>query len=87
MQSAKILLALTCFSLLVMLVIDYFIGAQAEFLNAYSVLQRLIGQQPTFGNSMVAEKSGSTGEFLIVIITNISIAGVITYFVRLLKIL
>ena len=37
-----------------MLSVDYFIGAQAEFLNAYSVVERLVGKAPTAGDSLVA---------------------------------
>jgi hypothetical protein len=68
-----------------MILVDYIIGSKAEFLNAFSVLQRLIGQQATYADSMVAKKLGAAGEFIVVIIANIAIGGILTFVTRIFK--
>lgn len=85
MKAAYLLITFSVFSLIVMIVIDYSIGAKAEFLNAFSVMQRLLGQPPTFGDSILAKKFGAAGEFGAVIIANVIIGSVLTFIVRAWK--
>jgi hypothetical protein len=68
-----------------MILVDYIIGPRAEFLNAYSAVQRLLGQQPTFKNSMVAQKIGAAGELGIVIIVNVIIGWSMTVVTRFIR--
>lgn len=70
-------------SLFVMIIVDYIIGPKAEFLNAYSVVQRLVGQIPTHDESMVALYLGSIGEFVVVILVNFSVGALLTIFFRI----
>ena len=85
MKTIYLLIIFSALSLSVMIVVDYILGAKAEFLNAYSVVQRLLGQAPTFGDSMVAKKYGAVGEFGVVIIANFLIGVILTLIVRLFK--
>ena len=44
MKTIYLLIIFSALSLSVMIVVDYILGAKAEFLNAYSVVQRLLGR-------------------------------------------
>ena len=85
MKTMYLVLICCTLSLAVMLVIDYALGAKAEFLNAFSVLQRLLGQQPTFGDSEIMKKWGASGEFGAVILANLMIGSILTFMIRSLK--
>ena len=65
-----------------MIVIDAILGPKAEFLNAFSVVQRMAGQAPTSGVSLIAEEFGAVGELVVVLISNLVIGGGLTVFVR-----
>ncbi|KAA3631788.1 MAG: hypothetical protein DWQ08_04395 [Proteobacteria bacterium] len=67
-----------------MVVADIILGSRAEFLNAYSVLQRLVGVDPSAGDSMVAQKLGTVGEFVVVVAVNASIGSILTVLVKVL---
>ena len=85
MKTLRLLIAFFALSLLIMISVDYIIGPEAEFINAFSVVQRLLGQSPAFGDSLVAKKLGATGEFFAIIIANFVISGIMTFIVRLFK--
>jgi hypothetical protein len=68
-----------------MTIVDYSIGAKAEFLNAYSVLQRLFGHHPTAGDSMVAQYYGAVGELAVVIVINIIVGVFLVFMISLFK--
>ena len=84
MKTAYLFLLLSTVSLIVMVAVDFSIGEKAEYLNAYSALQRLVGQAPSAGESLVAQKMGVMGEFAAVIGANLVIGGILTAIVRLL---
>lgn len=84
MKTAYLFLLFNAASLIVMLVVDFVLGPKAEFLNAYSVLQRLVGQAPSAGESLVARNIGVPGEFAAVIGANLIIGSILTAIVRLL---
>ena len=75
---------LTAISLTVMSVIDYILGAKAEFLNAYSVFERLTGHSPSAGTSWVAQEYGAMGELFCVLLANVIIGGILTFFARMI---
>jgi len=77
-------LALICtgISLAVMILIDRAIGPKAEFLNAWSMIERLLGREPTAGVSMVARHLGAAGEFIAVLLANALIGAFIAGLVR-----
>ena len=64
MKTLSLFVALSVACFVVMVVADYFLGPGAEFLNAYSVLERLTGRDASAGKSLVAMKYGSSGELL-----------------------
>ena len=70
-------------SLIVMIIVDMILGSRAEFLSAFHVAQRIIGQTPSGGESLVAQKFGSFGEFVAVLAVNLIIGGILTIIVRI----
>lgn len=42
-----------------MIVVDALLNAKAEFLNAYSVIERILGRAPSAADSLVAQKSAA----------------------------
>lgn len=64
-------------SLLAMILIDYVLGPRAEALNAWSVIERLLGRTPSAGTSWVAGRFGAWGEFGAVLAANALIGTVI----------
>lgn len=83
MKTLHLFLLLSTASIVIMLVVDTIIGPEAEFLNAYSVLQRLLGQTPTAGDSFIAKRVGAAGEFVVVIMANLLVGGILTAAIRL----
>lgn len=83
MKTMYIFLGASAASLIIMVVVDFIMGPEAEFLNAYSVFQRLLGQQPSIGESVVAQKLGALGEFVVVLAANLAVGGIVTAIVRL----
>ena len=66
-----------------MIIVDMVLGSKAEFLSAFSVVQRIIGQTPSHGESLVAQKLGAFGEFAVVLAANLVIGGILTLLVRI----
>ena len=79
------LAALSGASLLVMLAADALLGAQAEFLNAWSVVERLLGRSPTAGDSMVYRVLGAAGELAVVLVANLAIGSGLFLLLRLCR--
>lgn len=73
----RLFLILTLCSLATMIAIDWRMGARAEFLNAWSVLERLAGREPAAGFSQVAERFGAIGEFVAVLLANSAVGLVL----------
>lgn len=71
-------------SLLAMIAIDYVMGAKAEFINAWSVIERLLGRQPSAGSSAVFRALGGAGELACVVLANAGIGGVLTVIAKAL---
>jgi len=71
-------------SLLGMILIDRALGARAGFLNAWSVIERLVGRSPTAGSSVVASHVGALGELVVVIAANVAIGTLLAMAARLL---
>jgi hypothetical protein len=78
MKIIPTLATFTIVSLLVMVSVDYFLGERAEFLNAWSVVERLVGQTPSAGESVVFRQLGAVGETSVVLAINLVIGGVLT---------
>ena len=82
MKNILLLAALTVASCIVMIAVDYFLGAKAELLNAFSVVERLLGRTPSVGDSLVAKNFGATGEFAGVLIVNVVFGCILTILVK-----
>ncbi|UCE89000.1 MAG: hypothetical protein JSW10_11945 [Pseudomonadota bacterium] len=85
MKPTHLLLIFSALSLALMIVIDYIIGPNAEFINAFSVVKRLFGYQPTVGDSMVTQQVGPAGELGAVLVANLAVGGVIAAIVTFYK--
>ena len=68
-----------------MLAIDRVLGSRAEFLNAWSVVERLLARPPTAGTSIVASRLGAAGELLVVIAANLAVGFLVALLIRLLS--
>ncbi|MGE0352334.1 MAG: hypothetical protein AB7Q69_03765 [Gemmatimonadales bacterium] len=73
----RLALVLSLLSLVVMVLVDRWMGARAEFLNAWSVVERLLGRHPLAGRSRVAQRFGAAGEALAVILANALVGAVL----------
>ena len=70
-------------SLIIMLATDYLLGPEAEFLNAWSVVERLIGESPVAGESLVFQHFGFFAEIAGVLLVNMIAGGLLTFLFRL----
>ncbi len=64
--------------------IDYLIGNKAEFLNAWSVWQRIFGVEPTVYDSYVFNHLGQIGELSVVLASTLALAVIVTLIIRLM---
>lgn len=78
MKILYILLIASLISLFIMIAVDYLLGARAEFVNAWSVVERLVGKTPVAGDSVVHQRFGATGELITVLAINIAIGAILT---------
>lgn len=74
---------LSILSLLVMIAADRALGSRAEFLNAWSVVERLSGRPPSAGTSLVAARIGALGELVVVVVANAAIGTLLATAARL----
>ena len=70
-------------SCLSMVFIDHLLGPKAEFLNAYSVLERLLGREASIADSMIASKFGDLAELVAVIGANLLLGVILTSAVKM----
>ena len=82
MRFLILFIAFTILSVLVMIVVDFRIGEKAEFLNAWSVIERLLGKTPSAGDSLVFNKVGAFGEFAIVLVVNALIGATLAFLAK-----
>lgn len=59
-----------------MTVVDYLMGPEAEFLNAWSVIERLAGLPPTV-DSLAYRELGAPGELICVLLANMIIGALL----------
>jgi len=83
MRFLFLFIVFTVLSVFVMVVVDFRIGEQAEFLNAWSVIERLLGKTPSAGNSLVFNKVGAFGELAIVLAINTLIGAALAFLAKL----
>ena len=82
MKTLPLLLLLSLASCIVMIVVDYVLAEKAEFLNAYSVLERLLGRAPSAGESFVASELGGSGELAVVVVASLLAGLILTLLAR-----
>ena len=85
MKSVHLFIVLSFLCLLFMITIDYMLGPDAEFLNAFSVLERILGKEPSAGVSSIAREYGAAGEFVVVVLANCLAGAILTVLARLVK--
>lgn len=79
----RLSIVLSALSLVGMILIDRALGSRATFLNAWSMVERLLGRSPSAGESLVAQRTGALGEFVVVIAANVVIGTLFAVVVRL----
>ena len=84
MKTVHLFLLLSVAGIIVMVAADIVPGPKAEFLNAYSALQRIAGQFPSAGDSPVATQLGAVGESFLVAVVNLMAGGILAAIVRFL---
>ena len=70
-------------SLCIMIIIDYVLGAEAEHLNAWVIVNRLIGRETGIGDSLAIRHLGLIGATLLMIAANTIFGAVIIQGIRL----
>jgi hypothetical protein len=74
-----VFLAFSVVSLIIMMAVEFLPGAGTGFLNAWSVVGRLVGLSPTAGDSPVFDKGGAASELMLVTLVNALIGGLPTF--------
>ena len=65
-----IYVAAACACLCVMTIADYFMGAEAEHLNAWVILNRLAGRETHVGDSLAIRRFGLAGATVVMLVAN-----------------
>lgn len=71
-----VFVAATLACLCIMIIVDYMLGSEAEFLNAWAIINKLINPYLIINDSWVVEKTGLFGAVGIMLATN-AILGVL----------
>lgn len=74
----------TLASLCIMVLVDHIMGAEAEHLNAWVIVNRLFGMETTIGDSLAIERFGLAGATLIMLMANTLIGMVLYQLLRLI---
>ena len=82
MESNWVYLVALLFCSFIMAVIDYFLGEQAEFLNAWSVLVNLLQLPFEVPTSLMMKEFGVIGELLVVLLVNGILGFILVKIVR-----
>lgn len=69
--------------LCIMIIIDYIIGAEAEHLNAWVIINRLIGRDIGIGDSLAIRKLGLLGATLLMLVANSVFGAILIQLIRL----
>ena len=83
MKTVTLIAVLSVVSCIVVVVIDYFLGPKAEFLNAYTAFERISGRESSVSDSFIFRQFGAVGEFVGVLIVSVLGGLVLTFFLRL----
>lgn len=70
-------------SLCIMIIIDYVIGAEAEHLNAWVIVNRLLGRDIGIGDSLAIQKLGLWGATLLMLGANTVFGAILIQLIQL----
>ena len=70
-------------SLCIMIIVDYILGAEAEHLNAWVIINKLFGKETALGDSLAIRHLGLTGATLLMLFTNTVFGFVLIQLIRL----
>ncbi|WP_424961833.1 hypothetical protein [Ekhidna sp.] len=70
-------------SVCIMIIIDYILGAEAEHLNAWVIVNRLIGNKTTIGDSLAIQHFGLVGATFIMLAINTVFGAVLIQLIKL----
>ena len=68
----------------IMIIIDYILGAEAEHLNAWVIVNRLFGNETTIGDSLAIRHFGLAGATFIMLAVNTIFGVVLIQFIKLI---
>jgi hypothetical protein len=68
--------------LCIMIIIDYILGAEAEHLNAWVIINRLFGKETGIGDSLAIRRFGLAGATLIMLLVNTFFGAVLVQIIR-----
>lgn len=68
--------------LCIMIIVDYVLGAEAEHLNAWVIINRLFGYSPPAGDSLAIRKFGLAGATLLMLAINAVFGIVLIHLIR-----
>jgi hypothetical protein len=69
--------------LCIMIIVDYVLGAEAEHLNAWVIINRLLGNETGIGDSLAIRKMGLAGAGLLMLASNALFGAVLIQLIRL----
>lgn len=72
-------------SLVVMVIIDHRLGYEAEFLNAWTIINKLIGQGSQMPDSFVIREFGLIPATIIMLTANALIGALLVQFLKLVR--
>ena len=78
-----IYLAASIACLCIMIIVDYVLGAEAEHLNAWVIVNRLAGIQTSIGDSLAIRRLGLAGATLLMLAVNTLFGAVLIQFIKL----
>lgn len=78
-----IYLIATIASLSIMIIIDYIIGAEAEHLNAWVIINRLLGNDIGIGDSLAIQHLGLAGATFLMLALNTAFGAILIQLIRL----
>lgn len=67
----------------IMIIIDYLLGAEAEHLNAWVIINRLFGRDIGIGDSLAIRHFGLAGATFLMLLANMLFGGILIQLLRL----
>ncbi|MDW3208376.1 MAG: hypothetical protein R8N23_00815 [Reichenbachiella sp.] len=70
--------------LCIMIIIDYVLGAEAEHLNAWVIINQMFGQQTSAGDSLAIRALGLPGAAFLMLAANTFFGVILIQFIKLI---